>query len=41
MFCTNCGKEIPNSSQFCEYCGNHVEKINLKIWKMSSYKEDY
>ncbi|MDR1720159.1 MAG: zinc ribbon domain-containing protein [Dysgonamonadaceae bacterium] len=21
MFCENCGKEIPNDSRFCEYCG--------------------
>ena len=27
MFCTNCGKEIPNDSKFCEYCG---EKINIE-----------
>lgn len=27
MFCTNCGKEIPNTSNFCRYCGNKVKKI--------------
>lgn len=26
MFCTNCGKEIPNESQFCKYCGNKIRK---------------
>ena len=26
MFCTNCGKEIPNTSNFCKYCGNKVNK---------------
>ena len=25
MFCTNCGKEIPDSSQFCEYCGKSTQ----------------
>ena len=27
MFCTNCGKEIPNTSNFCKYCGNKVKKV--------------
>ena len=26
MFCTNCGKEIPDTSQFCKYCGNKIRK---------------
>lgn len=21
MFCSNCGKEIPNETKFCSYCG--------------------
>lgn len=25
----------------CEYCSSYIEHVNLKIWKMSSYKEDY
>lgn len=40
--CPNCGaplKEIGNYT--CEYCSSHIEPINLKMWKMSSYKEDY
>lgn len=42
VLCPNCGAPLRGiDSTFCEYCGNHVEKINLKIWKMSSYKEDY
>ena len=42
VLCPNCGAPLRGlESKFCEYCGNHVEKINLKIWKMSSYKEDY
>lgn len=24
MFCTNCGKQIPDDSKFCEYCGKPV-----------------
>lgn len=27
MFCTNCGKEIPNESKFCTYCGNVVKRV--------------
>lgn len=30
MFCTNCGKEIPNSSQFCEYCGKTTQNNNTE-----------
>ncbi len=42
VLCPNCGAPLGGlKSKFCEYCGNHIEKINLKIWKMSSYKEDY
>ena len=29
MFCTNCGKEIPDTSQFCTYCGSAVNQKNL------------
>ena len=25
MFCTNCGKEVPNDSEFCIYCGKRME----------------
>ncbi|MDR1422697.1 MAG: zinc ribbon domain-containing protein [Coriobacteriales bacterium] len=30
MYCRNCGREISEQSQFCEYCGTasgHVSKI--------------
>jgi uncharacterized membrane protein YhaH (DUF805 family) len=27
MKCPNCGKEIPNDSNYCEYCGRHVKSI--------------
>lgn len=30
MFCTNCGKEIPESSQFCEYCGKTTQNSNAE-----------
>lgn len=25
MFCTNCGKEIPNDSRVCGYCGKPIK----------------
>ena len=25
MLCTNCGKEVPNDSEFCIYCGKRME----------------
>jgi tetratricopeptide (TPR) repeat protein len=27
MFCNQCGKEIPDNSQFCNYCGTKVGNI--------------
>ncbi len=27
MFCTKCGKEIPDDSQFCKHCGSKVKVI--------------
>ena len=42
IHCPNCGAPIKGLNiKYCEYCGNYVEPINLKTWKMSSYKEDY
>lgn len=40
--CPNCGaplKSIEYSG--CQYCGAYVERINLKAWKMVSFKEDF
>lgn len=40
--CPNCGAPLRNFELGeCEYCSSHFEPINLKLWKMSSYKEDY
>ena len=43
IHCPNCGAPL---TQFgndieCEYCSSHIESINLKLWVMTSYKEDY
>ena len=32
MNCPNCGKNIDNDSQFCEYCGAKIEKSNKGLW---------
>lgn len=40
--CPNCGAPLTNLDKAeCVYCGSHIEEINLKTWKMSSYKDDY
>lgn len=40
--CPNCGAPMKKmGSGKCEYCNSYVEMINLKAWKMISYKEDY
>lgn len=42
IHCKNCGAPITNlGDSRCEYCMAPVERINLRAWKMSSYKEDY
>lgn len=42
IHCKNCGAPIRNlGNSYCEYCMTPVERINLRAWKMSSYKEDY
>lgn len=28
MFCKNCGKEIPNDSKFCQFCGTQQDQFN-------------
>lgn len=27
MFCNNCGKGIPDDSNFCQYCGNTIKRV--------------
>ena len=27
MFCPKCGKEIPDGSKFCSYCGEKIEQV--------------
>ena len=40
--CPNCGAPLSGlNGGECTYCSSHFEPINLKLWKMSSYKEDY
>ena len=40
--CPNCGAPLSGlNGGECRYCSSHFEPINLKLWKMSSYKEDY
>lgn len=40
--CPNCGAPINKLHiGHCEYCSSAITPINLKLWKMSSYKEDY
>lgn len=40
--CPNCGAPLTSLEKAeCVYCGSHIEEINLKTWKMSSYKNDY
>ena len=32
MKCSNCGKEIPNDSIFCEACGARIKKSRKALW---------
>ncbi len=42
VHCPNCGAPLKHlKDNRCEYCSSYVEKIDFKIWKMTSYKEDY
>lgn len=44
MFCGNCGKEIPNDSNVCGYCGSRVEALTGSgrnfVKKPNGYKPD-
>ena len=40
MFCTSCGKEIPNDSNFCIKCGKSIKKSTIgkiTIRRMESF----
>lgn len=40
--CPNCGAPLVNlDKRECVYCGSHLEEINLKTWKISSYIDDF
>lgn len=40
MFCTNCGKEIPNESQFCAFCGNKIKGKESQENKIQTSNND-
>ena len=41
VHCPNCGAPLKKlGAGNCYYCGTHVEPINLKVWKIASYKEE-
>lgn len=43
QICSYCDfpKQVAKKQLQEEYVKHLIEKINLKVWKMSSYKEDY
>lgn len=41
MFCPNCGKQIPDNSNFCEYCGRKLNNSDDNIYQNSYYKSSY
>lgn len=38
MYCRNCGKEIKDNTNFCEFCGYEVKRKNTEKTKVSSIK---
>jgi len=38
MFCPNCGRQIPDGSKFCPYCGASLEGKGINIPKSKSSK---
>lgn len=41
MFCRNCGKQIPDDANFCEFCGTKVNNSEEDMYKNSYYKSSY
>ena len=42
MYCTTCGREIPDQSKFCEYCGAFVSSVNqTQIPPQMNVKNEY
>jgi len=47
MYCKHCGKEIPENSEFCRYCGNQLSTLNKahvvveKVHQVSPEKVEY
>lgn len=39
MFCSNCGKELPDGSTFCSYCGIQLKQINNA--SNTNYNQNY
>ena len=36
MFCSNCGKQVSDTSTFCIFCGNQIQakgQYNTEIYK--------
>ena len=31
MFCTKCGKQIPDSTKFCPYCGANNRTVKGRV----------
>ena len=31
MFCRKCGKELPEESEFCQYCGSKIETSTIEF----------
>lgn len=38
MFCTNCGKEVLNNSNFCTSCGKEIQKAKNKMGKITFHR---
>lgn len=37
MFCSNCGKQLPDDAKFCNYCGA-VQNVNVQNAKGTTNK---